>query len=997
MPPPPPLSLPKSAPAPVKAAGAGYSGSGAPAPTAPSTLPSRPAPAAPKKVPGAPSALPKAEAKGRAAPPPPRALPGVGARAGPSDSGFSAPPPPAGLPTAPGGGVPSRPAPAAPSTVPKAPVRPAPPAALPSASGSPAGLKGPEASEPPTEVPEEEHHDESWREFLEDETDESAPADSGDDSDEGGAAVHGDRHKNDMELLMKMQAKSTPKERKTSPTSPAKGEDAEDPPQERPEAVAEGSPRVPENPPTVQEPVAVDGGASDGATEVAAASETPAPPLPFAGPGPSQPLEGQVEAPIENLFGDFNQEGLQSYLEGLASDVSQELYDPGSEDAEGEDDFQAEIGRFTDAERRQHERAIFEQCLPQIGMGLPRLPWEQGIYAQIFGGEDTFGLPTPDTWMPAPAMLPFTAEPEEVGSGMSIDPQMRQAAVGMPVFAKYVKALSDRDYAATQDLAWTKALACWLALLEGSQFDSLVGRYVRDKVNDGDRVGALACIRDACGIRSPNTVLKRGKDLQLYVNWADKHSVQWWPLEEVKLLTYMDYVEGASKSKFIGKNLVHALKFFKYLFGAEFDVDLVCGPLLKGRVSRVLASREPTEQARALSVEEVKLLEDKWGDMSSMQSLELDVIQVGDGPFGFIEAKTRIHKTSSSEERKAMFMPYAAPIRGIGDVPWGLEWEKALTALHLLPGGTPYGPICRAPTADGNFTKRALTTAEASDMLNAFLGTERTERSTTSHSLKATTLVWAARYGMDDKCRAMLGHHALKEHSLACYSRDMLAKPLRDLSAMLLNIKSGKFDPDGTRSGWMASQQLEMRLDKAKEFRDAAVDEASSIAPSPSLGPERDPAEEPGFDPSNPFQEREWDEPAKEGTDESIPGEAELAGEEIVASASSEEEAEVETDSEADVEAFFERQRSLLDNSELKAVEGDLMQNRRSKMLHVRSDDLGNHLQPVTKCGLHGQGFQCLPNGAAFEWPKCSRCFKDDHEKDKDLVDVINAGKRRRL
>jgi len=86
-------------------------------------------------------------------------------------------------------------------------------------------------------VPEEEHHDESWREFLEDETDESAPADSGDDSDEGSAAVHGDRHKNDMELLMKMQAKSTPKERKTSPTSPTKGEDADAEPQERPEAI----------------------------------------------------------------------------------------------------------------------------------------------------------------------------------------------------------------------------------------------------------------------------------------------------------------------------------------------------------------------------------------------------------------------------------------------------------------------------------------------------------------------------------------------------------------------------------------------------------------------------------------------------------------------------------------------------------------------------------------------------------------------------------------
>eukprot|EP00913_Durusdinium_trenchii_P010690 g10030.t1 len=122
-------ALPKSAPTgQAKATGAGY---GAP-PAAPSSLPSRPAPpapgalpskapAAPKGVPGAPKALPKAEAKGRAAPPPPRALPGVGARAGPSDSGFSAPPPPASLPTAPS--APSRPAPGAPTGIPAAPSR----------------------------------------------------------------------------------------------------------------------------------------------------------------------------------------------------------------------------------------------------------------------------------------------------------------------------------------------------------------------------------------------------------------------------------------------------------------------------------------------------------------------------------------------------------------------------------------------------------------------------------------------------------------------------------------------------------------------------------------------------------------------------------------------------------------------------------------------------------------------------------------------------------
>eukprot|EP00435_Cladocopium_sp_Y103_P075962 s57_g71.t1 len=274
------------------------------------------------------------------------------------------------------------------------------------------------------------------------------------------------------------------------------------------------------------------------------------------------------------------------------------------------------------------------------------------------------------------------------------------------IFAKHVMALTDRDHAASQDLLWTRALASWLALVEGSFFDSLVGKYALDKVKNGDREGAMACIRDACGIRSPSTVLKRAKDLQIFIKWAVNKYLHWWPLSKENLLAYLSHVEEVSGSKFIGKNLIHALKFYKFLFGAHFEVEVVCGPLLTGRVSRVLATRDPTEQARALTVEEVKMLETKlrtssrvydryflgcmlyalysrarWGDMAAMRSLEFDVITVGDGPFGFVEGRTRIHKTSTTVERKAMFMPDVTPIKGVCEEPWGLEWEKTLLEL----------------------------------------------------------------------------------------------------------------------------------------------------------------------------------------------------------------------------------------------------------------------------------------------------------------------------
>ena len=39
---------------------------------------------------------------------------------------------------------------------------------------------------------------------------------------------------------------------------------------------------------------------------------------------------------------------------------------------------------------------------------------------------------------------------------------------------------------------------------------------------------------------------------------------------------------------------------------------------------------------------------------------------------------------------------------------------------------------------------------------------------------------------------------------MACYSRDLLTGPTRELCAMLLNIKTGCFKPDSTRSGRLA-------------------------------------------------------------------------------------------------------------------------------------------------------------------------------------------------
>ena len=56
--------------------------------------------------------------------------------------------------------------------------------------------------------------------------------------------------------------------------------------------------------------------------------------------------------------------------------------------------------------------------------------------------------------------------------------------------------------------------------------------------------------------------------------------------------------------------------------------------------------------------------------------------------------------------------------------------------------------------------------------------------------------------------------------SLVVYSRDAMAHPMRLLVRLIMDVKSGKFDPDLTRSGTLASE-----LAGESEYSEGSTDE----------------------------------------------------------------------------------------------------------------------------------------------------------------------------
>ena len=74
---------------------------------------------------------------------------------------------------------------------------------------------------------------------------------------------------------------------------------------------------------------------------------------------------------LENLFGGSEQEDVHRWLaEEVEGD--QMYYDPGSDETPAEIPKEASIRRFSTVEMRHHERTVFEQSVPQLGLGLPQ-------------------------------------------------------------------------------------------------------------------------------------------------------------------------------------------------------------------------------------------------------------------------------------------------------------------------------------------------------------------------------------------------------------------------------------------------------------------------------------------------------------------------------------------------------------------------------------------------------------------------------------------------
>ena len=449
--------------------------------------------------------------------------------------------------------------------------------------------------------------------------------------------------------------------------------------------------------------------------------------------------------------------------------------------------------------------------------------WEKGFWAEIFGETNSASaslvVSTLELHRPhVPQFGKFDVDTEiEEGITMSVAKRARHATYMDVVMQSPVQSWQEQ-----RDSMWETAIRRWHSCILSWVGDDTVIGLIQGKA---DFKSQCQIIVDVLHNKAPATLLKRCNSVSRLVNELHKAGLHF-PCTEEELYEHMCKQRSAGAPPSRLKSLLEAITFVRHIFGVSF-----LEPCTKSRRCMGVATPkqlEITKQAPPMRVDHLLALhhvmdsdEDdwnrafvgmvlfciygraRWSDAQHSQVVEWDVDS--SGQICYVECATAVHKTCRALNMRLAFLPLTAPGLGIGEHNWAEGWKTARANLCIDDLAT--YPLMPSPDDQGQATVRPLSTQEAGKWLNLLLK-QKTETlgvsealQYTSHSFKATTLSYLAKYGCSFEDRLALGYHVDQVRMALRYSRDGASRPLRILEACLTDIRLGKFKPDETRSG----------------------------------------------------------------------------------------------------------------------------------------------------------------------------------------------------
>ena len=461
------------------------------------------------------------------------------------------------------------------------------------------------------------------------------------------------------------------------------------------------------------------------------------------------------------------------------------------------------------------------------------MPWESSIARKFFS--DDIGL---ESSLVVPPLLqkgdmfPGAATSHEVVQELA-DKTKSDLGCGSTVFFRAIKNTVDMSETSKRKKILESACFKWMTLLEFDQSSTVSQKIMEHFDSDGSDVYNI--VEAVIGVKSPYTAMSRANSLLAYVKWVlnvfpSAESI----FQEDLVWQYFSMLRDREAAPTSAASAMSAFRYAHYVFGFEVLGSVVNSRRLVGLSEILYSQKEALRQAKIISVIDVKRLHQCladhnrdvfdtasagfillgiYGRCRHSDLCNIDhIVQDFDESDGYIELFTRVHKSARGAVRKALFLPILIPVLGVTGTNWVVTLNEVFLECGLTLDGSIKGPLLRPPSrlSPGVLCDRSISSGECGALLRGLLGEEleapgRDVVAHTSHSMKSTSLSWAAKFGLSDFDRAVLGRHSTSSSSTtAVYSRDLSVRSVALFKEVVHKISTSEFRPDAPRSQYFA-------------------------------------------------------------------------------------------------------------------------------------------------------------------------------------------------
>ena len=102
-----------------------------------------------------------------------------------------------------------------------------------------------------------------------------------------------------------------------------------------------------------------------------------------------------------------------------------------------------------------------------------------------------------------------------------------------------MKVMPDRDFFQELEILWDHAIEKWLRVFEILGYPGLLGELLLTELQQPEGGRTRPMIRDAMGIKSPRTAIKRALAALKYFKWLQSNKENWDPWSPSSCIDYM--------------------------------------------------------------------------------------------------------------------------------------------------------------------------------------------------------------------------------------------------------------------------------------------------------------------------------------------------------------------------------------------------------------------------------------------------------------------------